>query len=253
MQRNAAAKADAVAAEATAADQEVARKLKEKLEAQKVVGPSKNEGGPGEKGAEEAAAGQPPILEVADGGEKTVPSRKIKGGEKWDINSGKEAPVDAKEQNEQKSDEEKDTEVELNAILKRSPSMFTITPLLCHLSHPPFPPPPKAPFPSPANGGLVIIFSKSYCPYSQKAKALLLKTLSIVPAPFVVELDQHAIGAALQASLAKTTGRRTVPNVLINGKSIGGSDDIQKLFDDGELLGKIKSMGGKRIMEARLT
>ena len=41
--------------------------------------------------------------------------------------------------------------------------------------------------------------------------------------------------------------------MLINGKSIGGSDDIQKLFDDGELLGKIKSMGGKRIMEARLT
>jgi glutaredoxin len=37
----------------------------------------------------------------------------------------------------------------------------------------------------------VIIFSKSYCPFSAKAKRILVEKYSIVPAPFVVELDQH--------------------------------------------------------------
>lgn len=40
--------------------------------------------------------------------------------------------------------------------------------------------------------------------------------------------------------------------MLINGRSIGGSDDVQKLDEEGELSAKVKSMGGKRIMEARL-
>lgn len=60
------------------------------------------------------------------------------------------------------------------------------------------------------------------------------------------------MGPGLQAALEKSTGRRTVPNVLINGKSIGGGDDVQKLDLDGELIGKVTGMGGKRIMEAKL-
>jgi len=47
----------------------------------------------------------------------------------------------------------------------------------------------------------------------------------------------------------KTTGRRTVPNVLINGKSIGGGDDIASLHEDDKLVAQIKELGGKRIME----
>lgn len=43
------------------------------------------------------------------------------------------------------------------------------------------------------------------------------------------------------------TGRRTVPNVLINGKSIGGSDDIAALDKEKALVDKIKSLGGKRV------
>lgn len=98
----------------------------------------------------------------------------------------------------------------------------------------------------------VIVFSKSYCPFSAKAKHILLEKYTIVPAPYVVELDHHPLGAGLQAALAKSTGRRTVPNVLINGKSIGGGDDIEGLDVDGTLVGKVKSMAGKRIMEAKL-
>lgn len=43
----------------------------------------------------------------------------------------------------------------------------------------------------------------------------------------------------------ESTGRKTVPNILVNGKSIGGSDDIAKLDSEGELTKKIKDMGGR--------
>jgi glutaredoxin len=49
------------------------------------------------------------------------------------------------------------------------------------------------------------------------------------PAPYVVELDQHPNGPALQAHLGEVTGRRTVPNVIVNGVSIGGGDDMRAL------------------------
>jgi glutaredoxin len=74
-----------------------------------------------------------------------------------------------------------------------------------------------------------------------------------VPAPFVVELDHDEMGPALQALLLKNTGRRTVPNVLINGRSIGGGDDVAALHEAGVLVDKVRTMGGKRIMEARLS
>ncbi|KAK9421638.1 putative Glutaredoxin domain-containing protein [Seiridium unicorne] len=115
---------------------------------------------------------------------------------------------------EDETDEEHEIEVTLNEILKRSPT---------------------------------IIFSKSYCPYSKKAKKLLLEKYSIEPPPFVVELDEHPLGKQLQDKLGEMTGRRTVPNIMINGKSIGGSDDIAELDSRGTLIDKVKSMGGKRV------
>lgn len=96
----------------------------------------------------------------------------------------------------------------------------------------------------------VIIFSKSTCPYSAKAKRILLDKYNIVPKPHVVELDHHRLGPGLQNALEKSTGRRTVPNILINGKSVGGGDDIESAEIAGTLVEKIKNMGGKRIMEA---
>ena len=93
----------------------------------------------------------------------------------------------------------------------------------------------------------VIIFSKSYCPYSKKAKNLLLAEYQIDPAPYVVELDQHPLGPGIQAELAERTGRRTVPNILVGGISIGGSDDIAKLDEERTLIEKIMSLAGKRL------
>jgi glutaredoxin-related protein len=55
------------------------------------------------------------------------------------------------------------------------------------------------------------------------------------------------LGPQLQAELASSTGRKTVPNVLINGKSIGGGDDVEKLHVEGRLAETVRSMGGKRM------
>lgn len=77
----------------------------------------------------------------------------------------------------------------------------------------------------------VIIFSKSYCPHSMRAKNLLLEAYTIQPAPKVVELDLVPHGAELQAYITEKTGRRTVPNILVNGISRGGASDLVELED----------------------
>ncbi|OQD67286.1 hypothetical protein PENDEC_c040G07172 [Penicillium decumbens] len=123
---------------------------------------------------------------------------------------------DSKVEDKEESTDHLDAKSELNSILKRSP---------------------------------VIIFSKSYCPYSKRAKSILLDRYSISPKPFVVELDQHPIGPGLQELLAQNTGRRTVPNVLVNGKSIGGGDDIAALDQSDELASTLRTMGGKWVAE----
>ncbi|KAE8366709.1 ribosomal protein L6, alpha-beta domain-containing protein [Aspergillus caelatus] len=90
----------------------------------------------------------------------------------------------------------------------------------------------------------------SYCPHSARAKSILLDKYSIVPAPYVVELDQHALGQPLQALLAENTGRRTVPNVLVSGRSIGGGDDVVALDEKDELALTFKKLGGQWVQEA---
>lgn len=166
-------------------------------------------------------------------GEKSVAGRKKMSGV---APNGKDDSKKEVEKDETK--EEHEVEEELNAILKRSPS--TSSPPVLSLRDPR------------TNHTVVIIFSKSYCPHSARAKGILLEKYKIVPSPYVVELDEHKLGPGLQDALLKATGRRTVPNVLISGRSIGGGDDVAKLDEDGELIDKIKKMGGKRIMEATL-
>ena len=181
--------------------------------------------------------------------------KKGDAGEKWDVSSGKQAVLDEKNSGakakEEKTEEEKDVEAELNSILKRSPSAFsTLEPFV---SKPSIETPPRRAVKTCANFSiyLVIIFSKSYCPHSRRAKTVF-GHYHIVPDPFIVELDQHPLGAQIQASLKESTGRGTVPNVLINGKSIGGGDEVAGLHERGELVAKIKSMAGKRVLEVGL-
>ena len=96
-------------------------------------------------------------------------------------------------------------------------------------------------------GRLVIIFSKTYCPYSKRAKGILLEKYAIDPAPYVVELDEHPLGRKIQEKLGVMTGRTTVPNIMVYGVSIGGGDDIAALDAEKKLGEKIKTVAGKRV------
>lgn len=129
--------------------------------------------------------------------------------------------------------EESEAEAELSSILKKAPGMFSASlPTWSSMA---------------SNVSLVVIFSKTYCPFSKTAKGILLDKYHIAPVPHVVELDEHPQGPALQAVLGEKTGRRTVPNILVNGVSIGGGDDIVELDRENKLAGKIKMLGNKRI------
>lgn len=96
-----------------------------------------------------------------------------------------------------------------------------------------------------AQSNAVTVFSKTYCPYSRKAKSVLESTgesiSSYIPA-HVVELDTMGErGSAIQEFLLEKTGQRTVPNVFINGAHIGGCDSILSLEESGDLKEKLKA------------
>lgn len=75
-------------------------------------------------------------------------------------------------------------------------------------------------------GHRVVIFSKSYCPHCRAAKA----TLSEYGAPTkVIELDLIEDGGLVQQYLANLSGQRTVPQIYVNTKFIGGNSDLQTI------------------------
>lgn len=69
---------------------------------------------------------------------------------------------------------------------------------------------------------VVVVFSKSYCPYCKKAKNLLAELTTYK----ALELDQTPEGDAIQAYLAQKTGQRTVPNIFINQAFVGISPQL---------------------------
>ncbi|CAH2072277.1 unnamed protein product [Thlaspi arvense] len=78
----------------------------------------------------------------------------------------------------------------------------------------------------------IVIFSKSYCPYCKRAKSVFRELDQV---PYVVELDEREDGFSVQSALGEIVGRRTVPQVFVNGKHIGGSDDTVEAHESGEL------------------
>ncbi|KZT58297.1 glutaredoxin, partial [Calocera cornea HHB12733] len=80
----------------------------------------------------------------------------------------------------------------------------------------------------------VVIFSKSWCPYCKRAKALILENYPDVPTK-ILELDELSDGDDIQAYLLQKTGQRTVPNVFVAQKHIGGCDNVVALQRSGEL------------------
>ncbi|EYE99369.1 glutaredoxin [Aspergillus ruber CBS 135680] len=88
------------------------------------------------------------------------------------------------------------------------------------------------------NENAVVVFSKSYCPYCNATKSLLSELGAKYEA---VELDLLDDGSEIQTALQDISNQRTVPNVFIQQKHIGGNSDLQG--KKGELPGLLKAAG----------
>jgi len=78
-----------------------------------------------------------------------------------------------------------------------------------------------------ASSAPVVVFSFSDCPWCVAAKATLEGcALTGTAEPAVYEIDEMGReGKVLRAALAEATGRTSMPNVFVGGRSIGGFTD----------------------------
>jgi len=75
----------------------------------------------------------------------------------------------------------------------------------------------------------IIIYTTHYCPYCVHAKQLLeRKNLSYDE----INVEDND---ALRQEMMDKSQRRTVPQIFINERYIGGYDDLKALDDTGEL------------------
>ena len=77
----------------------------------------------------------------------------------------------------------------------------------------------------------VTIYTTAVCPYCVRAKQLLQKRG--VTQLHEVRVDKNPAEKAL---MMERTGRRTVPQIYIGDKHIGGCDDLMALDQAGDLL-----------------
>jgi glutaredoxin 3 len=87
----------------------------------------------------------------------------------------------------------------------------------------------------------VVVYSTSGCPYCSRAKARL-QELGVTYKDVDVSADK-----ALRAKIAELSGgRTTVPQIFIDGKHIGGCDDLLQEDASGELAARLERAGIER-------
>jgi glutaredoxin 3 len=75
----------------------------------------------------------------------------------------------------------------------------------------------------------VVIYSTGFCFYCMRAKQLLQRK-GVAFTEVMVDQDP-----AQRAEMERLSGRRTVPQVFIGGKHVGGSDELYALERAGQL------------------
>ena len=75
----------------------------------------------------------------------------------------------------------------------------------------------------------VVVYVSNWCSYCQRAKQLLTGK-NVVFSEFNVEDDP-----ALREEMVARSNRRTVPQIFIGDKHVGGCDDLFELDRSGEL------------------
>jgi glutaredoxin 3 len=76
----------------------------------------------------------------------------------------------------------------------------------------------------------VEIYTKAFCSYCARAKGLLDEKGAAYD-----EFDITFGGAKRAEMLARAEGRTTVPQIFIDGRHVGGSDDLHALDREGQL------------------
>jgi len=76
----------------------------------------------------------------------------------------------------------------------------------------------------------VLMYLTAACPFCQSAERLLEKK-----GVTDVEKVRVDLQPALRAEMMKRSGRRTVPQIWIGGRHIGGCDDLYALEHGGQL------------------
>ncbi|MFC0280435.1 glutaredoxin 3 [Falsigemmobacter intermedius] len=77
---------------------------------------------------------------------------------------------------------------------------------------------------------IVEIYTTPTCPYCQRAKRLLT-----AKGVAFTEIDVSADPAMREKMTIRANGGRTVPQIFINDRHVGGSDDIHALDAAGKL------------------
>jgi glutaredoxin 3 len=77
----------------------------------------------------------------------------------------------------------------------------------------------------------ILMYKTSYCPYCVRAKRLLVDRKGMV----ITEIDIEQNPLKKEEMLSLSGGRRTVPQIFINGQHIGGCDDLEALEKRGDL------------------
>jgi len=75
----------------------------------------------------------------------------------------------------------------------------------------------------------VLVYTTRFCPYCMQAKVLLNGK--------GVAFEEIDVGgdALVRTKMIEESGRRTVPQIFINGTPIGGFDELRALEEQGEL------------------
>ena len=75
----------------------------------------------------------------------------------------------------------------------------------------------------------IIVYSSNACPYCDRAKELLIKK------GLAFEEIRVDVYPQKRTEMIEITGKRTVPQIIINNQPIGGCDDLFALNHSGEL------------------
>jgi len=78
----------------------------------------------------------------------------------------------------------------------------------------------------------VRMYSTRVCPYCTRAEQLLAKKGITADQIEKIQVDVHP---EQRAEMVRITGRRTVPQIFIGDRHVGGFDDLAELDADGEL------------------